>query len=71
MDVPFKEQGEFFVRCLATQIVPEDAKRRRATSVSGVMVWPVHPGQLRQFPGADEGRRPPTKIRANGGGASC
>lgn len=38
MDVPFKEQGEFFVRCLATQIVPKDAKWRRATSVSGVMV---------------------------------
>jgi hypothetical protein len=38
MDVPFKEQGDFFVRCLATQIVPGDAKWRRATSVSGVMV---------------------------------
>lgn len=38
MDVPFKEQGDFFVRCLATQIVPDDAKWRRATSVSGVMV---------------------------------
>lgn len=37
-DVPFKEQGDYFVRCLATQIVPEDAKWRRATSVSGVMV---------------------------------
>jgi hypothetical protein len=37
-DVPFKEQGDYFVRCLATQIVPKDAKWRRATSVSGVMV---------------------------------
>lgn len=38
MDVPFKEQGDYFVRCLATQHVPSDAKFRRATSVSGVMV---------------------------------
>lgn len=38
MDVPFKTQGDYFVRCLATQVVPSDAKYRRATSVSGVMV---------------------------------
>ena len=38
MDVPFKAQGDYFVRCLATQVVPSDAKYRRATSVSGVMV---------------------------------
>lgn len=38
MDVPFKQQGDYFVRCLATQVVPKDAKYRRATSVSGVMV---------------------------------
>ncbi len=38
MDVSFKEQGDYFVRCLATQQVPGDAKFRRATSVSGVMV---------------------------------
>lgn len=38
MDVPWKEQGDYFVRCLATQVVPKDAKYRRATSVSGVMV---------------------------------
>jgi hypothetical protein len=38
VDIPFKEQGDFFVRCLASQVVPKDAKWRRATSVSGVMV---------------------------------
>ena len=38
MDVPFHEQGDFFVRCLATQVVDKDAKYKRATSVSGVMV---------------------------------
>lgn len=37
MDVPYRERGEFFVRCLATQ-VPSGDKWHRATSVSGCMI---------------------------------
>lgn len=38
IDIPWKEQGEYFVRCLATQDWSSSDKYRRATSVSGAFV---------------------------------
>jgi hypothetical protein len=38
IDVPWKEPGDYFVRCLATPRAAENAPNRRATSVAGVMV---------------------------------
>jgi hypothetical protein len=38
MDVPWREPGDYFVRCLATPVYAEDATNRRATSVGGATV---------------------------------
>ncbi|AKC86794.1 DUF4157 domain-containing protein [Pseudoxanthomonas suwonensis] len=66
MDVPFKEQGDYFVRCLATQVVPKDAKYRRATSVSGVMVsvYDIEDVARESLSGGDELKADAEKNRA-------
>jgi hypothetical protein len=38
IDVPFREPGDYFVRCLATPVSDSDAKYVRATTVAGVTV---------------------------------
>ena len=38
IDVPFREPGDYFVRCLATPVSDPDAPVRRATTVAGASV---------------------------------
>ncbi len=38
IEVPWKESGEYFVRCLATPIADKDAPVQRATSVAGAKI---------------------------------